>query len=204
MKNIIFDIGNVILNFDYERVLNEYTKNKEKQEFIRKNIYNSKEWLGNSILDLGYITKDEAIRNVQERTNHTNDKLIFDFWKNCNKYSYIDKNILKIINILKEKGYKIYLLSNMNKDMHNHIKKSKLFEIVDGYVLSYKEHQIKPNEDIYITLIKRYNINPEESIFIDDNKRNIETANKLKFKGIKVEPDNYNSIIKELKDINII
>lgn len=110
IKNIIFDIGNVILNFDYERVLNEYTKNKEDQDFIKKNIYNSKEWLGNSILDIGYITKDEAIRNVQERTNHTNDELIYDFWKNCNKYAFIDNNVLGIITKLKEKGYKIYLL----------------------------------------------------------------------------------------------
>lgn len=92
----------------------------------------------------------------------------------------------------------------MNEDMHNHIKNNKLFEIVDGYVLSYIEHQIKPNEEIYKTLIKRYNINPKESIFIDDNKKNIETANKLNFTGIKVEPDNYNNIIKLLNDLNII
>ena len=204
IKNIIFDIGNVILNFNYERVLNSYTSNKKDQDFIKKNIYNSPEWLGNSILDIGYITKDEAIKKVQERTNHTNDKLIYDFWKKCNKYAYIDKNVLEIITKLNEKGYKIYLLSNINEDMHNHIKNNKLFKIVDGYILSYLEHKIKPHEDIYKTLIKKYNINPKESIFIDDNKNNIETANKLDFIAAKVEPDNYKDIIKISNNLNII
>lgn len=203
VKNIIFDIGNVILNFDYTRVLDSYTSNKEKQKFIKKNIINSPEWLGNSLLDTGYITKEDAIKIVQDRTNHINDELIFDFWSNCNKYSYIDDNVLKLLAKLKEKGYSIYLLSNINADMYDYIKDSVLFKLVDGYILSYLEHQIKPYEAIYKTLIKRYNINPNESIFIDDNDKNIKTANKLGFIGAKVESDNYNSIIKILKEMNV-
>ena len=55
IKNIIFDIGNVILNFNINEVLQKFTSNEVEQEFILKNIINSPEWLGNALIDTGYI-----------------------------------------------------------------------------------------------------------------------------------------------------
>ena len=82
IKNIVFDIGNVILNFDYKNVIEKYTNNVEEQKFIIDNIINSPEWLGYALIDTGYITKKEAIEIVKDRTNHTNDELIENFWNN--------------------------------------------------------------------------------------------------------------------------
>ena len=79
IKNIIFDIGNVILNFDIKRVLNEYTGNEEDRQFILDNIINSPEWLGYALIDTGYVTKEEAISMVQDRTNHMKDELVYHF-----------------------------------------------------------------------------------------------------------------------------
>ena len=64
IKNIVFDIGNVILNFNLEDVLPKFTDNKSEQQFIIDNIINSPEWLGNSLIDTGYISKEEAISIV--------------------------------------------------------------------------------------------------------------------------------------------
>ena len=201
IKNIIFDIGNVILNFNYKKILDEYTTNKEEQDFIEQYIINSPEWLGYSIIDTGYITKEEAISIVQDRTNHVHDELIKTFWNTYNNYAYIDERILALLKKLKVNGYKIYLLSNINIHTYESIKDSGLFNQVDGYVLSYLEHQVKPYEGIYKTLITRYNINPKESLFIDDNEKNIQTANRLGFIGQQVEPDSYQSIINVLNNL---
>ena len=57
IKNIIFDIGNVILNFNIKEVLQKFTSNKIEQKFILKNIINSPEWLGNALIDTGYISR---------------------------------------------------------------------------------------------------------------------------------------------------
>ena len=184
------------------KINNELTLDKEEQEFIDKNIFHSPEWLEYGLIDTGYITKEEAISMVQDRTNHINDDLISDFWNKYNNYAYVDNNVLELIKRLKSE-YKIYLLSNINPYTYERVKESGLFEIVDGYVLSYLEHQIKPYDSIYKTLINRYNINPEESVFIDDNPKNIETANKLGFMGKKVEQDNYDSIINCLNELQI-
>lgn len=194
IKNIVFDIGNVILNFDYMKVISEYTDSIEEKKFILDNIMNSPEWLGYSLIDTGFITKEEAIQMVQDRTNHINDNLVRNFWNNYNNYAFVDKRVLNLIERLKNKGYKVYLLSNMNEYTFNKVKASNLFNIVDGYVLSYLVHQVKPYISIYKTLINKYNLRVSECLFIDDNEKNIDTANSLGMIGRLVKPDNYEDI----------
>lgn len=200
IKNIIFDIGNVILNFDYLKVIANYTDNIKEQRFILDNIINSPEWLGYSLIDTGFITKEEAIQIVQDRTNHVNDNLIRDFWNSYNNYAFVDKKVLDLIKQLKKKDYKIYLLSNINEYTFNKVKDSNLFNIVDGYVLSYKVHQVKPYVSIYKTLINKYNLKVSECLFIDDNENNINTANMLGMSATLVKADNYEDILRVLNN----
>lgn len=203
IKNIIFDIGNVILNFDITKVLPKFTNNKDEQNFIIDNIINSPEWLKYGLIDTGYISKEQAIEIVCDRTNHINDKLVNYFWNHYNDYSYIDSKVVEIIKSLKNNGYNIYLLSNINQHTYDVIKSNEIFDIIDGYVLSYQVHKIKPYKGIYKELIDKYNIDVKESLFIDDNLNNINTANELGILGNKIEPDNIESIINILNKFNI-
>ena len=98
----------------------------------------------------------------------------------------------------------LYLLSNTNPYTHEFICNSELLNIVDGFVFSYQEHQIKPYVGIYNTLIDRYALKPLETLFIDDNQKNIDTGNKIGFISKKVEPDNYDSIISVIEKLNLL
>ena len=200
VKNIVFDIGNVILNFDLDYILPKFTKNSDEQDFIVDNIINSPEWLGYSLIDTGYITKENAIAIVQDRTNHKNDNLIESFWNNYNNYSLVDNRVIELIKNLKLQGYRIYLLSNINEHTFINVEKSGLFDIVDGYVLSYKEHQVKPYVAIYETLLNRYELMASECLFIDDNEKNIKTAQELSFITRKVLSDNYESVLESISE----
>ena len=204
IKNIIFDIGNVILQFDIKEVIPNFTKKESEKQFIINNIINSPEWLQYSLIDTGFISREQAIEIVEDRTNHINDELIEKFWYRYNDYSFINDNVIDIIKELKEKDYKIYLLSNINSHTYNHIKDNKLFNLVDGYVFSYIEHQVKPYVGIYNTLLERYKLIPRECLFIDDNIKNITTANELGIQGKKVIPDNFESVVQTLKEYNIL
>ncbi|CDE13922.1 hAD hydrolase family IA variant 3 [Clostridium sp. CAG:470] len=204
IKNIIFDIGNVILQFDIKEVIPNFTKKESEKQFIINNIINSPEWLQYSLIDTGFISREQAIEIVEDRTNHINDELIEKFWYRYNDYSFINDNVIDIIKELKEKDYKIYLLSNINSHTYNHIKDNKLFNLVDGYVFSYIEHQVKPYVGIYNTLLERYKLIPQECLFIDDNIKNIKTANELGIQGKKVIPDNFESVVQTLKEYNIL
>ena len=204
IKNIIFDIGNVILNFNINEVLRKFTNNINEQNFILENIINSPEWLGNALIDTGYISRENAIEIVKDRTNHTNDELINNFWCNYNNFAQVDERVLQLIQKLKDNTYKIYLLSNINPYTFEFVNKSGLFNLVDGYVLSYQEHKVKPYKAIYNVLLERYNLIPNECIFIDDNKKNIDTGNLMGIMSKKVEPDNYDSIMNVIKECNLI
>lgn len=204
IKNIVFDIGNVIFNFDVNDALKKYTPNEEDQKFLMDNVINSPEWHGLALIDTGYISIDEAISLVEDRTNHEKDDIVEGFWHTYNKYGYIDQNVLRLIKYLKEKGYKIYLLSNMNSYTNEKLKEAGLYSLVDGYVLSFEVHQVKPFIAIYNTLINKYNIDPRNSLFIDNYKDNVDTALNMGFIGKLVNNDDYNSVVDKLKEeINI-
>lgn len=205
IKNIIFDIGNVILNFDIDNVLSQFTNSYEDRQFILENIINSPEWLQFALIDTGFITREEAIKIVKDRTNHVNDTIIEKFWNNYNNYASINCDVINLIKKLKDNNYSIYLLSNINPYTHQFIlNNSKLFDIVDGYVLSYQVHKVKPYKAIYEELLNKYNLIPEESLFIDDNQKNILTANELGIYGKSVIPDNYDSVINLLNEFEIL
>ncbi len=199
IKNIIFDIGNIVAYYDLEEALNVFAKNEEEKKFIMDNIVNSPEWSGLGLVDIGLLSWDDIIKIIQDRTNNTHDELIENYCHKHYNYLIVQESMLNLIKDLRNKGYKVYLLSNTNEDSVNYMKNSGLFESVDGYVLSYLENKVKPNQGIYKTLINRYNLLPEESIFIDDRLDNCETA-----KLLGMDPNDYNDLITKLNEKGII
>ena len=79
---------------------------------------------------------------------------------------------------LKERGYKIYILSNWSVPAYDACLDNALnfLPLVDGAVFSFQEKVNKPDQKIYDILCKRYDINPSEAVFLDDNKPNIIAA----------------------------
>lgn len=179
-KNIIFDIGNVLLDFNPK----EYLKLKLKEDKIievYEEIFKSKEWL---MLDRGTILEEEAIDIIANRSNENAEliKLSFENWYDILRP--IDKNI-SVLRKLKESGYKVYYLSNFHlKAFENVTSKYDFFNIFDGGVVSYEEKLIKPEIEIYNKIIEKYNLNANESIFIDDMEENIEKAKEVGFNTI--------------------
>ena len=200
IKNIIFDIGNIIAYYDLEEALNVFAKNEDEKKFIIDNIVNSPEWSGLGLVDIGLLSWDDIIKIIQDRTNNTHDELIEDYCHKHYNYLMVQESMLNLIKDLRNKEYKVYLLSNTNEDSVNYMKNSGLFESIDGYVLSYLENKVKPNQGIYKTLINRYNLVPEESIFIDDRLDNCETAKLLGMDAINANPNDYNDLITKLKE----
>ena len=204
LKNVIFDIGNVIAYIDYNETLEKMIDNEEEKKFIMDNIVNSPEWGGYGLVDIGFLTWDEIIEIIQDRTNHTHDDLVERYCHEHYNYLDVQNKMLSLIKDLIVRGYKVYLLSNTNEDATNHLRKSELFDIVHGYVLSHEVHQIKPYTGIYKTLINKYNLKKEESLFVDDRLDNCETAKSLGIDYINVLPDNYDDLINKLtKKVNL-
>ena len=202
MKNIIFDFGGIILTVKMKEIVKKFTDSKEKQEFLLNNVVNSPEWIEYGLIDTGYITKEDFINLVNDRTNNIHKELVKDFINNYINHVYIDDKIIELIKDLKKQGYKIYLLSNTQKYSYEKFIKD-IEYLFDGITLSFKEHLLKPYNAIYERLIEKYNLVPEESLFIDDREDNISTANKYGIKGRKVERNSIEDIKKVLQEYNI-
>ena len=204
MKNIIFDIGGVILNWDLDEMYNYFTDKEEEKQFIYENIFDSDEWIKGGLIDLGIISQYDFVDRIKEKTNHTNDKLVEDFILYYYKTLHVKEEVVNLISDLKDKGYNVYVLSNINDYIIDKTGAKRFLDLTDGYVLSYQVNAIKPNEEIYKILIDKYNLNPNESLFIDDIDKNIETANKLGIKGRKVIKNSYEDIINVLKEYKVL
>lgn len=203
IKNIIFDLGNVIINYNQEKIISNFAKSKEESIFIKEQIFNSPEW---KLLDLGEITNNEAIIRIKERNNSKYINLTEVFLHEWYKIQPINEDIVRIARKLKEANYNIYVLSNMANETFEYFKDIDFFKLCDGIVISAKEKIKKPDEKVFRILLDRYNLKPEECLFIDDDDTNKSyvTANSIGICGRKVIPNNYEDILKLLKEYKVI
>lgn len=200
MKNIIFDLGNVVINTDYNKIINNFTNNEEEKEFILNDVIKSPYY---ELGDTGFIEIEDQIDIINDYTNNKYPELVKDFLLNYIKYKTWNGDILDILKKLKENGYKLYVLSNISDYVYKNFKEI-LESLFDGIVVSYEIHKVKPNEAIYKYLLNKYNLNPEDSLFIDDREVNIKTANILGIKGRQVLPDNIDDIKQVLKEYGVL
>lgn len=201
IKNIIFDIGNVIAYFSEDDMLKSFTPDKDVQEFLRENVVYSPEWVKYGLIDLGYISLDQMGDIICDRTDHVHDELVKKVSKEHINFIVTQSIVLDLIKKIRKNGYKVYILSNTNESAMT--KHQEVIKNVDGYVLSYQVHMIKPHIGIYKELLNKYNLKPEECIFLDDKNDNAKTACKLGIHGERVLPNNFDSIIDVLKKYNI-
>lgn len=196
-KNIIFDLGNVLLSFNPKEYLNSKI-GENRRERVFKEIFLSKEWVK---LDEGTITEIEAIEAISLRNEAYREdiKRAFENWYDI--LIPIDDTV-NILKSLKEKGYKLYYLSNFHDIAFKKMKeKYDFFNLFDGGVVSYEDKLLKPDERIYKTILNRYNLIAEESIFIDDTKINVKAAKEANIEGLVFE--NTNKLKEDLKDLGV-
>ena len=65
-------------------------------------------------------------------------------------------------------------------------KKGNYRERFDGWVLSFEEKLIKPQEQIYRILLERYQLDAKECLFLDDLQSNVEAARKIGMQALQV------------------
>ena len=176
LKNIIFDFGNVIMNYSPDEILNHYELSPADHDLLRKSIFESKEW---SEIDAGKISEKEATEifmdRVPDRLKGKVKQVMATWPENVDFYEPVFNYMEK----LRQDGYKIYGLSNTGMQFANFVKNSEMGNYFDGYVFSAQEKLMKPDRRIYEKLIARYMLKPEESLFIDDLKSNTDEAKKL-------------------------
>lgn len=181
IKNVIFDIGNVILKFTPKEYFASLLKSESLGNEICDLIMQSQIW---KEYDLGKCTLEDVKADFSKQKPHLKEIIheILDQWLDVlEPIAYTFHKMEE----LRKAGYKLYLLSNLSKDAFDYIdKRYALFDQVDGYIVSFKEQLAKPDERIYTCLLERYSLNKEECVFLDDTKVNVDASNALGLKAI--------------------
>ena len=183
IKNVIFDIGNVLVDFRWRVLMEELGLPAETQAIFAKTVFGSRWW---GELDHGIYEEAEILAHFREDNKEHLDE--FDLvWDNRGRLVEPYAYAVAWIEQLKASGLKVYLLSNYPRDvftLHMECGCFPFLDRVDGRVVAGFVKMVKPNADIYEYLLSEYGLAAGECVFVDDREENVETARALGMKGI--------------------
>ena len=177
IKNIIFDVGGILFDDSKESITKLLGKDST-------NIYKAAYGQDFKKCLLGRITVQEHLSNLKSKPDFNDIKFILTKEYLPKSYPLLEENF-NYIKALKDKGYKLFLLTNITEDSYNYINETiNINSIFTGGIYSYQEHLIKPNPEIYELIIERFNLNKNETIFFDDKEKNVKAAKETGLKSI--------------------
>lgn len=187
IKNIIFDFGGVLMDWNPRYFFKDYFNDNEKMEFFLEHIAQD-EW--NVEQDRGRSLAEGTEIQVKKFPEWEKEiRAFYDNWTVMLK-SDIPQNV-EVLRKLKNTDYNLFGLTNWSEETFPYaLENYDFFQIFDGkIVVSGTEKLIKPDPKIWHVLLDRYNIKAKESVFIDDNAKNIEMAQSLGFITVQVTSD---------------
>ena len=199
IKNIIFDVGNVLFGYDPNHVLNALLpENKFHADYL-KHFIDADIWQD---LDRGTVEESSLIDklvnkipdpNLEDNLNIIVNNFIFHM-------HLFDESRSLFLSL--KKRYPIYILSNFQavpfaklREMHPFLYQA------DGTIVSAHHQLMKPEPEIYELILSRYQLNPNECVFIDDLKANIIAAEEAGINGIQFKSTD--QVKESLKSLNV-
>lgn len=181
IKNIIFDIGNVLIEWKPIDIIINFFPNETKPELLAKKIFKSPTWFD---LNLGKITELEAIKLYHKQLNISIDeleKLMMQM-----KYSLLPINSsIQLLDELYSMDLVLFSITDNVKEIMSFLKaKYCFFKKFTDIIVSAELGVLKPDKRIYLHLIEKYNLRVEETIFIDDIMANVQGAKQIGMYGI--------------------
>ena len=164
MKNIIFDVGDVLLEYRWKDMLvQDYGMTEERAVQIGKSMFDDPLWSG---LDLGNPLEETICRYEKKYPEYAKE---IRWFLTHGEYMHVKRP---------------EVWENL---FTKHTKGASFLNDIDGKVVSYQIHEIKPNSKIYLYLLDKYNLKADQCLFFDDRKQNVEGAEKLGIHAIRVE-----------------
>jgi len=184
--DIILDMGNVLLEWNKDKILRGVVKTEKDYMILDKAIFQSGLW---ERLDLGTLTREELVLKVISMIGSIYQEKVQEVVWNWPSYIEIYMEVFPLLVHLKEKGHRIFVLSNTSPVFYELLEEqlSPLNEILDGFVLSCDIKAIKPDPKMFEEILHKYDLNPENCIFLDDVKDNTKMAESLGIKAYQIK-----------------
>lgn len=181
IRNIVFDIGNVLTDFRWKEFLADKGFDEEMIQRIARASIQSPLW---AEFDRGELT-DQELMDAFVANDPEIEKELHKAYDNVKGMVTIRDYAIPWLEELKEKGYRVLYLSNFSHKAYVDCNDALAFlSHMDGGILSYRDKVIKPNPEIYKLLLERFGLEASECVFLDDMPENIKAAEALGIHGI--------------------
>lgn len=181
IRNIVFDFGGVLIEWNQRYFYRDYFKDDERMEYFLKNVYTS-DYVRRT--DMGE-TYDEVIPDmIAEHPDYREAIEIFPLRWGVMLHDEKPEGVA-LFRELQRKGYHLYGLTNWSaENIGEAFRRFGFLNELEGTVVSGIEKTVKPDPKIYNILLERYSLKAEECVFIDDKAENVQTARSLGMAGV--------------------
>lgn len=182
IKNIVFDVGMVLVDFKWRQVMADVGCTPEEIETIGGVMVNSPFW---NELDRGVMDEEDVIAQMTAKLPGLEEKA-WAFWNNVHLTIEAFPYAKDWVKGLREDGYHTYLLTNYPRSLYQNTaeKYFTFLPYIDDVLVSSHEKMIKPDKEIYERLLEKFDLKAEETVFIDDRLDNVKGAQSVGITGI--------------------
>lgn len=190
--NILFDLGNVVVDWNTEKVVSSLSLTKEKKLVIKNKLFGHSVWWD---LDEGLKTESEVAQHLVETTELTFAEVENTFLAAKESLTDIPATI-KLMEEFHIAGVKMFALSNMSVETYKFIKNRSFFDYFEDVVISGFIKITKPSPEIFEYTLNKFGLLPRDLFFVDDSFRNVTAAEQLGIESIhfKRTPECYAKI----------
>ena len=184
MKNVIFDVGGVLLDWNPGRVLQSFYADASERERMKQLIFHHADWLE---LDRGTMAEDELLQRIAERAGRPVPELngLFEVVRDS---LHPKQDTVALLGSLSARGVPLYCLSNMPSKIYATLsQRFDFWQHFDGIVISGDIRMVKPEPAIFRHLLERYGLRAGDTVFVDDLPANVEAAQRLGLHGVVFE-----------------
>lgn len=184
IRNIIFDFGAVLVDWNPRYLYEPYFGDPEKTEHFLTEIC---PYSWNVFVDGGKPTAEATAERIALYPEWEKEiRMYYGQW--IKMMGGVLPGMEELLSELKALGYPLWGLTNWSRETFPLVReKYSIFSLLSGIVVSGEEQLLKPQPEIYRRLLKRYSLNPSECLFIDDNPANVAGGEALGIKGIVFE-----------------
>ena len=181
IKNLIFDFGKVLVDYDFEAFFRNYIPDTERCQAFTPVLFNEEL---QQLLDREERSFEVIMEEVIEKNKEFEPEIRFFNEHYPEIVTNEVEGMYELLTRLKAEGYKLYGLTNWCSKVYLTMAQFPIFKLLDGQIISSEEKFIKPEPEIYQRLFTKFNLKPEECVFADDKAVNIEGGKRLGMAGI--------------------
>ncbi|MEZ8313725.1 HAD family hydrolase [Vibrio splendidus] len=182
IKNVVFDVGNVIVRWAPLEIVRLTFGDTEELESRARSIFQSTIWMD---LNKGFLTESEAKLRYQQELDLSPLE--------CDRLFYYVKQTqillhgsVELIERVKSAGYGVYALTDNVVEIVEYLKNTYQFwALFDGAAVSAELGLLKPQPEIYQVLLSNYGLKASETVFLDDMPYNVEGARSVGMSAIQ-------------------